>query len=164
VLRFDKNEMNKQFFRWWAHKLGIATHGCWIWQGEVSEKGYPIHDGKFLHRNMALSDPNRVGWFNGTRFRRQVNHQCMVKRCVNPLHLATVSRTAHRAWHEQHGWWKEPGKVSALVYPMNLDGVDGIEYNGVYVVTKESPVDNCSCRVCCKIRREERRNVKSENV
>src|SRR5258708_26434241 len=108
--------MQKQSFRWWAHGLGISTHGCWIWQGELNDRGYMIRDGKFVRRAMAFGSLKQGVW-NGVRFRRQVNHRCMVKRCVNPLHLAVVSRTGHRKWHERNGWFKAPGLVSAHVFP-----------------------------------------------
>jgi len=139
--------MDQQSFRWTLHQRNIDTVGCWIWQGQVNDRGYPIFkDGRLVHRQVARVNPDEVGIFQGIRFTRQVHHKCMVKLCVNPFHLSTLSRTRHKKWHTENQQWNaEPKYVAAKV----LDGY--------YLTETIPPALNCRCHGCKTRRKHERK-------
>ncbi|MEO5744948.1 MAG: HNH endonuclease [Terracoccus sp.] len=69
-------------------KYYIASSGCWIWKGRISDKGYAEFA---LGGNKRAA--HRVSWviFKGNILAgAQLDHLCRVRYCVNPDHLDPV--------------------------------------------------------------------------
>ncbi len=70
---------------------------CWIWQGCLNSKGYPVRgtkDGRFLvHRVVCAETQGPLA--DGD----QVHHRCERRACVNPQHLAAHTPLQHAREH-----------------------------------------------------------------
>lgn len=71
----------------------VDHHGCWIWQGCRSSKGYGYRRGQLVHRAMFELHYRRL------RKGEQVHHRCEVKLCVNPAHLEAHRHLTHERLH-----------------------------------------------------------------
>lgn len=73
---------------------------CWLWNGALNSKGYPIRgtkDGRYLVHRQVLAE-------TGTNLAddEQAHHLCETRRCVNPGHLVVRSPLAHAREHHQN--------------------------------------------------------------
>lgn len=69
-------------------KKVVDTGDCWIWTGSTSrDAGYLRVDGR-LYQAHRISYSLYVGTIPEGA---EVDHRCMVRRCVNPAHLEAVS-------------------------------------------------------------------------
>lgn len=71
---------------------------CWIWQGCINSKGYPVRgtkDGRYLVHRRVVEEATGIEVPAGI----QVHHVCETRACVNPLHLVSRSAIAHAREH-----------------------------------------------------------------
>lgn len=70
--------------------------GCWIWHGYVNERGY----GRIVLDHATKRYAHRVAYTilrGPIPFGTELDHTCLVERCVNPWHLEPVSHTENVA-------------------------------------------------------------------
>jgi hypothetical protein len=93
-------------------RIEIDTSGCWLWVGHLESDGY----GVFV-RGTTYLGTRRQGFAHRLAYetfigpipkRREVDHICRVRRCVNPEHLQVVTHRANmeaipRRTHCRHG-------------------------------------------------------------
>lgn len=82
--------------RFWS-KVAAGPSGCWLWTASltphggygrfsmVGQRGRRAH--RIAYKVLVESIPNGV----------ELDHQCRVRRCVNPLHMQPVLRAEHAA-------------------------------------------------------------------
>lgn len=85
----------------------VDANGCWIWNGYVDTNGYA----KALDIN--YTERRRVHWAHRISYVAakgpipdglEIDHLCVVTRCINPDHLETVTRTENiRRVFERNG-------------------------------------------------------------
>ena len=78
--------------------------GCWEWTGPRKPEGYPVGVQYDLHRGPA----HRLifEFFNGpVPTDQHVHHRCNNKGCVNPAHLAALTRSEHRRTYDNLPPW-----------------------------------------------------------
>jgi hypothetical protein len=63
--------------------------GCWIWTGNISDKGYGRYAGRTVHRIVYEA---LVG---GLDPRKELHHRCENPPCCNPEHLQQLTRVEH---------------------------------------------------------------------
>lgn len=77
-------------------ELGPLDTPCWIWQGCLNSKGYPVRgtkDGRYLvHRRVRELA-------HGLADGEQAHHRCERRACVNPAHLDAHRPLAHARLH-----------------------------------------------------------------
>lgn len=75
-------------------KIIIDYNGCWIWQGEISTKGY----GRGWYLNHRYQAHRLIYWLIGDKpfkidnLKTELDHLCENKSCVNPNHMDIVNR------------------------------------------------------------------------
>lgn len=75
----------------------MTTGECQLWQGAISDEGYPRHQGEYVHRRVweSLHGPIPDGMqvdhacHNATGCHR--GSGCPHRRCINPAHLQLVT-------------------------------------------------------------------------
>lgn len=85
--------------RFWLRVDRGDDEGCWLWTGYVQANGY----GKFtVSETGRCWAAHRLSWFltHGAEPTHELDHLCMVKRCVNPAHLEDVPHPENqrRSW------------------------------------------------------------------
>ena len=70
---------------------------CWLWQGSLNSKGYPLRgtkDGLYLvHRQVFLEAGGVLAQGE------EAHHLCQQRSCVNPQHVQGASPLVHRRTH-----------------------------------------------------------------
>lgn len=98
-----------------------TTSSCWVWQGKLNNRGYPMISNKYAHR---IGYELLVG---SIPLGHEVDHLCFNPKCVNPQHLEAVTplvnmrRAFARITHCPKGheytdanvFWKKTGKYLA---------------------------------------------------
>lgn len=82
---------------------------CWLWCGPVNNAGYGMIRGNDGYPKMTTVH-RLVGISKGLDHRKEIQHTCMTKNCVNPDHLVngnTKSRHA-RLREKYNGYWQRP--------------------------------------------------------
>lgn len=68
----------------------INTDDCWLYAGSINSNGYGLVFGSknsfYAHRTMYENTKGEIGKS------LQVDHLCMIRRCINPIHLEAVTR------------------------------------------------------------------------
>lgn len=70
-----------------AAKYLVDDSECWIWQGKIASNGYAVFGGVGLGAHRYSYQLHNGEIPDGL----QLDHLCMVKRCVNPAHLEAVT-------------------------------------------------------------------------
>ena len=102
------------------HMIGrtVMVGECWIWQGRINNRGYPVSGSRingrpYAHRLMyeLLRGPIPDGL--------TIDHLCRTPKCINPSHLepVTMKENTHR------------GISSAVTYMERTHCSNGHEYN-----------------------------------
>jgi hypothetical protein len=74
-------------------KVEDQVKGCWLWQGEVSSKGYAIFRRKHVQRMMYEHFCGLIpAGFH-------IHHICEARNCVSPAHLLACSPQEHLEFH-----------------------------------------------------------------
>lgn len=91
--------------------------GCWLWQGEVTKRGY----GRAWYKNHRYMAHRLVYWLlvklHGDKFdidnrKIELDHLCEVRNCVNPKHLEKVGRVKNcKRIHRRRKRIDENGKL-----------------------------------------------------
>jgi hypothetical protein len=86
-----------EFYEWLWDYINVGPHGCWLWQGSLTEKGYSrvrgtlLTGGRKIYGHIwvyeRLVGPIPPG--------RELDHLCEVRRCVNPAHLEPVTHAVN---------------------------------------------------------------------
>jgi len=92
------SEMGSTTIRFWSKvnkqgplKPGMDEH-CWVWLGALTD-GYGNFDGTGAHRVSYAMRKGDVG--EGL----DIHHRCYTRSCVNPEHLAALTKTEHSRIH-----------------------------------------------------------------
>jgi hypothetical protein len=64
----------------------IDDNGCWLWNGRISPEGYGRISAKYVHRITYEL------WRGPIPEKKQIDHLCRVRPCVNPDHLEAVTQ------------------------------------------------------------------------
>lgn len=70
------------------------TRSCWLWGGEIDHTGY----GRAWFKGFRYQAHRLIYWLTGqTGFKiddrkKELDHLCEIKHCVNPDHLEVVNR------------------------------------------------------------------------
>lgn len=88
---------------------------CWLWCGPVNNAGYGMIRGNDGYPKMTTVH-RVVGIHKGLNHRKEIQHTCLVKHCVNPDHLVNgvPKNRAERMKKKYNGKWqipKEPYKT-----------------------------------------------------
>lgn len=76
----------------------VTDEGCWEWQGHIDRNGY----GKAY--DPTAESGRRIDWAHRVSFRfhrgaipdgHELDHECQNPRCINPSHLAPVTKKEH---------------------------------------------------------------------
>ena len=80
--------VNQKTFDRFINKIYFTDH-CWLWTASISPDGY----GRFrLKDNMAYAHRVSYEWFiDSIPKGLTVDHQCLMKHCVNPDHLSIMA-------------------------------------------------------------------------
>jgi hypothetical protein len=73
----------------WREKIEISSSGCWLWTGQINQKGYPRTDAgdrrvgahRFVYEDVVGPIPEGL----------ELDHLCRNRSCVNPDHLEPVT-------------------------------------------------------------------------
>ena len=92
-VRYNEDRME----RFWSKVDIRGLYSCWNWTAYLTPKGYGNFslDGRMEHAH-------RVAYiliYGEIPEGHDVHHECENKRCVNPLHLQSVTRLEHKAHH-----------------------------------------------------------------
>jgi len=69
-------------------KIPDNKNDCWLWCGPVNNAGYGMIRGNDGYPKMTTV--HRIaGIHKGLDHRKEIQHTCLVKHCVNPDHLVT---------------------------------------------------------------------------
>jgi hypothetical protein len=72
--------------------LKVSLSGdCWVWQDNLSNKGYGRYAGKYVHRLMY---GHLIGPLDPAK---ELHHTCKNPPCCNPDHLVELTRAEHQA-------------------------------------------------------------------
>lgn len=78
--------------------FAIEADGCWIWQGSLNSKGYPLRRSNatghlLVHRAVYEALHGELST------ELQVHHRCRNEACVNPAHLEARAHLDHERLH-----------------------------------------------------------------
>ena len=96
----EKIQMSKERFE------GVP---CWLWTGALSSSGYgSVWDrGSSRQAHLVVYELLVRGGKRLRGKRRELDHRCRNRRCVNPAHLEPVTRGENNrrstCWHHLHG-------------------------------------------------------------
>lgn len=81
----------------YSDRIIVDERGCWIWQKALNAYGYGVvtinYETKLVHR---LIYSFAYGEIDSSVI---LHHECHVRACVNPWHLAETTRSEHRSMH-----------------------------------------------------------------
>jgi hypothetical protein len=82
---------------------------CWLWTGPVNNAGYGMIRGNDGVPKMTTVH-RIVGIEKGLSWRKEIQHTCLTKNCVNPDHLVNGdSQSRHKRIVDKHGrQWQKP--------------------------------------------------------
>jgi hypothetical protein len=110
--------------RWIANELT----GCWLWQGSHSSQGlYPTVGGEggsvvYLHRFMYEATygpiPSELPADGSSRW--EVHHACGERSCINPQHMALVSKRQHATIHASLRAEKRAARETRNTLPLKM--------------------------------------------
>jgi hypothetical protein len=121
----------------------IVPEGCWIWRGNISHKGYgQIKIGRKTIR--AAQWACRFTW--GLAGKREPDHLCRVRACVNPWHLEPVTRQTN----------VRRGDSPAGINARKVRCIHGHSLADAYVVMSRG-FPTRRCRTCAAIEAQRRR-------
>ena len=82
---------------------------CWLWTGPVNNAGYGMIRGNDGVPKMTTVH-RIVGIEKGLSWRKEIQHTCLTKNCVNPDHLVNGdARSRHVRIVDKHGrQWQKP--------------------------------------------------------
>jgi HNH endonuclease len=71
-------------------KIRVSAYGCWVWTGSLSPNGYarfsvanrPVYAHRWSYEHFVGPIPRK----------RQIDHLCRIRNCVNPAHLEAVTQ------------------------------------------------------------------------
>lgn len=74
-------------------KIDVSIHGCWVWQGQITAKGYPrIQETKPKRHNIAVHRLSYQLFIGGLDKGLTIDHLCSNRACINPDHLEQVTQ------------------------------------------------------------------------
>lgn len=82
---------------------------CWLWCGPVNNAGYGMIRGNDGFPKMTTVH-RVVGIHKGLNHRKEIQHTCLVKHCVNPDHLVNGNpqNRTDRMKKKYNGVWQRP--------------------------------------------------------
>ena len=128
--------------RFWS-KVYCSPSGHWIWMGKLASNGYPIFSVGYrrtgAHRLSVELDRGPIA--DGL----VVDHLCRIKRCVNPVHLQSVTQQVNVSRGVHHA------AVAARTGRCHA-GHDLNDVSNLWV----GPTGERKCRACSTAKRRQR--------
>jgi len=84
--------------------IPIDKNDCWIWTGPVNNAGFGMIKEDLDIDNKMVTVHRVAARQKGLNMKKEINHTCLNKRCVNPNHLIEGSaKQRHTRIVEKHG-------------------------------------------------------------
>lgn len=91
-------------------KIPENKNECWLWCGPVNNAGYGMVRGTDGYPRMMTVHRVAAQEKGLDIKRKEVNHTCLTRNCVNPDHLVigNVTQRIQRMKKKYNGYWMEP--------------------------------------------------------
>jgi hypothetical protein len=92
-------------------KIPLDKSECWLWTGPVNNAGYGMIRGNDGVPKMTTVH-RVVGIHKGLNWRKEIQHTCLTKNCVNPDHLVNGDpQSRHDRMVDKHGNYFHKPKI-----------------------------------------------------
>ena len=99
-----KKELDQYMVSYIMERVQIDPEtGCWNWVLHINDNGYGFYSGNAVYRRQSAHTLSYRIFKGCISEDLQINHLCMNRKCVNPLHLEMVTAKENVRYSIAHG-------------------------------------------------------------